>query len=169
MAGVLSLASGNVMDSFGLSASLLVIAIIIAIGIIFDAIGISVAAASEVPFISMASKKVRGASKALMLIKNADRVSSFCNDVIGDICGIISGTAGAALVVRLTASNITLNHYLVSILISSLIAAFTVGGKALGKTVAIHNSQNIVYYVGYLLSFINLNDKRMSKSKRKRN
>ena len=43
---------------------------------------------------AMSSKKIKGAKKAVSFKKNADKVSSFCNDVIGDICGIISGSAG---------------------------------------------------------------------------
>ena len=37
-----------------------------------------------------------------MLIRNAGKVSSFCNDVIGDISGVISGTASALIVFNIT-------------------------------------------------------------------
>lgn len=171
IANIFSITSNSMMENFSIILSLFTLLIIMLIGILFDAIGISVTAASEVPLLSMASKKIRGAVQAIKLIKNADRVSSFCNDVVGDICGIISGSAGGILVVRLTTSGITWNQPLMSILISSFIAAFTVGGKALGKTMAIHNSQNIVYYVGYLLSFFpqGNNRKNSGRNDRKRN
>ena len=45
----------------------------------------------------MASRKVKGASVAVKLKKSADKTSSFCCDVIGDICGVISGAAGTTI------------------------------------------------------------------------
>ena len=141
--------------TFSTSSNLLlplsIILIIILIGVIFDIIGIAVASAPETPFVSMSAKKIRGAKQALNLIKNADLVSNFCNDVVGDVCGIISGAAGSMLVIRII--SIGINPDLLTIIISSLIAAMTVGGKALGKSLAINNGQQIIYSVGYLLSF----------------
>lgn len=132
--------------------ALLAIFFIILTGVIFDTIGIAVAAAEEVPFLSMASKKIRGANQALILIRNASQVSSFCNDVVGDICGILSGSAGTILVARLVIVGKSLDEAFLSILISSLIAALTVGGKAFGKSFAMENSQRIVLSVGRILS-----------------
>src|SRR5690554_1632429 len=82
------------MEGFSITTSLVTLIVIIIIGVVFDIIGIAVTAASEVPFLSMASKKKRGAINAVRLIRKADQVSSFCNDVVGDICSIISGSAG---------------------------------------------------------------------------
>ena len=164
-----SITSNSMMSNFNILLSLLSLLIIVLIGVLFDAIGISVTSASEVPLLSMASKKKRGALQAIKLIKNADHVSSFCNDVVGDICGIISGSAGGILVIRLAISGFVWNQPLMSILISSLIASLTVGGKSMGKTIAIHNSQKIVYYVGYLLSFFQQSKKGYSRNDRKRN
>jgi hypothetical protein len=70
----------------------------ISFGIISDTIGLSAAAAKEIPFHSMASKKIRGAREAVHICKNAEVFSSFFNDVVGDISGIVSGTASAAVV-----------------------------------------------------------------------
>ena len=58
-------------------------------------IGIAVTVATPKTFNSMATKNVRGARACINLIRKASKVSSFCNDVIGDICGILSGSAGA--------------------------------------------------------------------------
>ena len=44
------------------------------------------------------------ARQAIYIVRNADRVSNFCNDVIGDISGIISGTAVAFVVLKLLQS-----------------------------------------------------------------
>ncbi|MDI9513235.1 MAG: hypothetical protein WAP98_01695 [Caldicoprobacterales bacterium] len=142
------------MEGFSITTSLVTLIVIIIIGVVFDIIGIAVTAASEVPFLSMASKKKRGAINAVRLIRKADQVSSFCNDVVGDICSIISGSAGSILIMRLSSNTIRWNPTMFAILVSSLIAAFTVGGKALGKSLAIRQSQNIVYYVGYLISLL---------------
>ena len=38
---------------------------------------------------------------AIELIKNKDKVSSLLNDVIGDICGVVSGSCGLAISITL--------------------------------------------------------------------
>ncbi len=126
----------------------------ILIGILFDIVGVAVTAASEVPFHSLASRKVRGAKEAIRLIRNADKVGSFCNDVIGDISGIISGSATTAIVLMLNAFSSGNYEFILSILLAGLVAALTVGGKALGKGVAILNCNSIIFMVGKLVSFI---------------
>jgi len=106
---------------------------------------------------SMASNKVKGSREAVRLLKSADRVSNFCNDVIGDICGIISGSIGAIIVFMILVSNPTLENALLSAIITGFISSLTVGGKAIGKNVAIKKSEFIVLKTGYavyLLSFI---------------
>ena len=94
-------ASGVLLDGSGIYAALAVLLLIILIGIAFDILGVAVTAAPDQPLHSMAARKVRGAKEAIGLIKNADRVASICNDVIGDICGVVSGSAAAVIAVRL--------------------------------------------------------------------
>jgi Mg2+/Co2+ transporter CorB len=125
--------------------------VIIAVGIAFDMIGVAVAAAEETPFHSMASRKVRGARHSILLIRNAPKVSSICNDVVGDICSVVSGTAGAAIVFRLY-GRISDTTW-VEILMGAVIAALTVGGKAFGKNFGMENSNYIIFAVGRLFSF----------------
>ncbi len=113
----------------------------------------------------MSSGRIKGAKQATKLLKNADRVSNFCNDVVGDICGIISGAVGAAIVFRLLTSNPDLEKALLSAAIAGFISSVTVGGKAIGKNIALKKSKDIVLKTGYaiyLLSFI-------SRLKRKNN
>lgn len=157
LAAIFSIISTAVLNGVGVFSGILVVLVIIFIHLLFDIIGVAATAASEVPFHAMASKKVRGAKYAVWLTKNADRVSSFCNDVIGDICGIISGTAAAVVVVELVAlfakENGGLMDYVMSVLVTSLVAALTVYVKALGKTYAINYSVQIMYQVGYLFYF----------------
>ncbi|HHX75067.1 MAG TPA: hypothetical protein GX699_09215 [Firmicutes bacterium] len=128
--------------------------IIIFVGILFDMIGIAATAADEVPLLAKAAKKTPGAREALFLIRHADRVSNFCNDVVGDIAGIISGSLGALLVLRLVAGGFFRESPLISIFLTGIISALTVGGKALGKTFAIERSTEIILGVAYLLTKI---------------
>lgn len=128
----------------------LAVLIIILIGVLADLIGVAVTAAEEKPFHAMASKKYPGARQAIKLIRNADKVSSICNDVIGDICSVISGTAGAAIVFRLFLNQVQPGW--AEAAVGGLIAALTVGGKAFAKKYGINNSGFIVYRVGFVLS-----------------
>ena len=70
--------------------ALIVLIMVILIGIMFDLIGVAVTVAKEEEFHSMASKKIHGSKQAITLIRNSPKVSNFCADVIGDICGVLS-------------------------------------------------------------------------------
>ncbi|MGI5877679.1 MAG: hypothetical protein ACOX7W_03605 [Christensenellales bacterium] len=134
-------------------AAVFVLLFFIGLGILFDIVGIAIASAEETPFIAMSAKKVRGASLSLRLLKRADRMSNFCNDVVGDVCGIVSGAMGAYIALwlsRMVAKDAAL---LIAILVSSVIASLTVGGKALGKKVALARRREIVHAAGRALSF----------------
>ena len=141
---IFSYLSETILKKSNIVIELLVLLTVILIGIIFDMIGVAVTTCAEHPFHAMASRKIKGAKTAIKLIKNKDKVSSFCNDVIGDICGIISGSAGVALSTIL-ANSFHLNLLMTSLLITATIAALTIGGKALGKTAAINKSTKILF------------------------
>ena len=102
LSGLFTLISETAIPHINIIFGLIVTVLIITIGVLFDMIGVAVTTASETPFHSMASKKVKGSKISLWLIKNADKVSSFCCDVIGDICGIITGVTGVAIVTILS-------------------------------------------------------------------
>lgn len=154
ISGAFSFISGELLEESGIVVSFIVLLAIILIGVIFDVIGISVAAANEQPFHSMAARKVSYAPYALRLLRKADHVSSFCNDVIGDICGIISGTAAAAIAANAFSAPVGSRQLLIANLVfSATIAGLTVGGKAFGKTFAINNSTEIVSRVASVLCF----------------
>lgn len=125
------------------------IVVIIFIGIIFDIIGTSVLSCNTKVLHSKASQKLKGAKEAIKLAKNASSVSSFCNDVIGDVCGIVSGSLITILVVNLFITN---NVSLWNVIFSSVLSSLTVGGKALGKTIGVKKSNDIVYLVGKIIS-----------------
>lgn len=147
-----SLLSETIMPKVNVIFGVIILIIFIGLGILFDMVGVAVTAAEEKPFHSMASRKVRGAKIAVQFKKNAAQVSSFCNDVIGDICGIVSGSTGAILALTIS-SALNLPLLLVSLLITAFIAAFTIGGKAMGKGFAVHKSNDILYQFSKIVSF----------------
>ena len=162
VSGIISLISDEVMASSGLVAAFAILLGIIFVGIIFDIIGMAVATAREKPFHSMASRKVPGAQEAIRLLRNAERVSSICNDVVGDICGVVSGSASATIA-ALVLSRVDLAWpRVVSLVMSALVAGLTVGGKAIGKTIAVNSCTEIVHFVGRILYTLNRFKKKKS-------
>ena len=140
----LSFISEMTIPNLSLWLGILVTLFFIFLGIFFDIIGVSVTTADEAVFHSMSSRKVKGANIAVKFKKNADKVSSFCCDVIGDVCGIISGAAGTTIAAILV-SQFKFNTLFTSITVAAIIASITIGGKAIGKSFAI-NKSNIVLY-----------------------
>ena len=108
----------------------------------------------------MAARKVRGAQEAIHLLRNAERVSSICNDVVGDICGVVSGSAAATITAQLLSNFVFSWPRLISLMMSALVAGLTVAGKAIGKTFAINSCTQIVHSVGrfiyWLMHFLGL-------------
>ena len=150
----LSVISSVLLEDVSLFFSILIVLIIVIIGIVFDIIGIAVTAADESPFHAMASRKFYGAKQAIKLIRNANKVSSVCNDVGGDICGVISGTSSAYIVVKIVQSGKGITSTIVGLCFTGIVASLTIGGKAIGKTVAIKHSNYIVYKVGVIFKFL---------------
>ena len=149
----------NFLGNFNNFILVLCIIIIIIIGIIFDIIGSAILSCDIKVLHSKASQKLKGAKEAIELAKNASQVSNFCNDVIGDICGIVSGSLVTILVVRiLSGSNISLWN----IILSSFLSSLTVGGKAIGKAIALKRGNDIIHYTGIVLSMFK-SKKRESK------
>ena len=133
-------------------AALIILLSLIMIGILFDIIGVAATTANETPFPSMAAGKVKAAPQAIWLIRNADKVSNVCNDVIGDIVGIISGAATAVIVSKII-NTYSFDEIIISMVLTGLTASLTIGGKALGKGIAISNANNIVYTVAGIMHF----------------
>lgn len=146
-----SFISESIMPKVGIIIGIIILILFILIGIIFDMIGVAVTSSNEEPLHAMSSKKIKGAKKAVSFKKNADKVSSFCNDVIGDICGIISGSAGVTVAIGLS-NRFNLNLFWTSLIVTALIAAFTIGGKAFCKKIALLNSHKIVYMTAKIIS-----------------
>ena len=151
ISGTISLVSDEVMANSSVAVAFVILLAIIFLGIIFDIIGMAVATADEKPFHSMAARKVPGAHEAIRLLRNAERVSSICNDVVGDICGVVSGSASATIA-ALILTNVEIGWPRgISLMMSALVAGLTVGGKAIGKTVAVSSCTQIVHLVGRMI------------------
>ena len=155
LSAALSLASESVLSGAGVAVALLILALFIILGIVFDVIGVAVTAADPRPFHSMAAHKEKGAKAAIRLLQNANQVSSVCNDVVGDICGIVSGSTAAVIVTHLQ-RDLSTTSVLISIGATALISGITIGGKALGKTVAINQCTSVVYRVARIMHALHL-------------
>lgn len=147
---LLSLIAELLMPKVNIIISVLLLITFILIGIIFDIIGVAVTMADEEPLHAMNSKKIKAAKKAVSFKKNADKVSSFCNDVIGDICGVISGSAGIAVAITICKA-FSLDEFWVKLFITAIIASLTIGGKAYCKRIAMKKNKEIVYMTAKIL------------------
>ena len=155
LSAVLSFFSSTALAGAGTVIAILVLTAFIGLGIIFDMIGVAVTAADPRPFHSMAAHKEKGGREAVRLLSKANEVSSFCNDVVGDICGIVSGSTAAVIVTQLQ-KGLNTSSVLISIGVTALISGATIGGKALGKKVAINDSTNVVYRVARVMNTLHL-------------
>ena len=162
ISSAISFLSSIVMEDAGIIEAFVVLLLIVLIGILFDIVGVAVMFAGEKPFHSMAAKKVPGAAEALMLLRNAEKVSSFCNDVVGDICGVVSGSASAVIAVK-ALSNLN-SDAVGQLIMSALVAGITIAGKALGKNIAMRRSTQIVHLVSKPIYYI----KSLFRSKKRR-
>lgn len=151
ISAVISAASDRVVDFLHVAVASAVLIFIISLGIAFDIIGLAVATADISPFNSMAARKLKAGQKAVWLINNAEKVSSFCNDIVGDIAGIVSGATGAGIAVKLFMTLDTEIAFVLTLALTSLISAVTVGGKALGKGFAIKYNTKIVLFSAKVL------------------
>ena len=158
---VFTLASTEILGRANYIVAFSVLAVFIIIGIIFDMIGVAVTAAVEAPFHSMSSHRESGAAEALRLVKNANKVSSFCNDVVGDVSGIVSGSTAALVAARLMQGT-GYDLFMIPLLISGAVTGLTIGGKAAGKTFALNKSTTLVLRVGKVMNVLRIK----SRSKR---
>ncbi len=140
--------------------SFFILILIILLGVFFDMIGIAVAVASEKPFHAMAADRIPSARNAICLLKNAGIVSNFCNDVVGDICGIVSGVAAATILLNIGHNMNASQRIVATLVLGGFVASLTVAGKAIGKNVALEKSHAIVHAVSkfaQIQRFINSN------------
>ncbi|MGM9834673.1 MAG: hypothetical protein ACI31M_02710 [Bacilli bacterium] len=142
-------------NNFNNIALFIILIIVIAIGIIFDMIGVAVLTSNEVTFHAKATKKIPGSKESLNLIKNSVKISSICNDVIGDICGIVSGGLSTVLTINIC-NNFDLSPIVTTIIITATVSSLTVGGKAVFKAIAHKKCDDITFCVGKILNILHI-------------
>lgn len=150
---IFSYISTAAISKLNIPLAIITLLVVVLLGITFDLIGVSVSIAKPEDFHAMASKRIAGAREAIRLIKNSAQVSNFCADVIGDICGVLSGSLAGMISLKLTQiygfdSNI-------QILVSAIVAALTVGGKAFTKEMAKKDPTVIVFFISKIICFVN--------------
>lgn len=143
--------SNTIANNSNIIILLVVTITIIILGILFDMVGTSVLTANEATFHAKASNKIKGAKEAIKLIKNSSTISSFFNDVIGDICGVVSGSMGAMIAIYLS-TKIKIDPTISALIVSALISSLTVGGKSIGKKYAVEKSDEIIFIVAKIIS-----------------
>ncbi len=151
---VFSYISNTAISKLNIIAGLIVLVLVILVGVIFDLIGVAVTVANEEDFHAQASKKIKGSKTSIKMIRNSAKVSNFCADVIGDICGVLSGAISAMIALKLT-ENYGMSSQ-IQFLFSAIVASVTVGGKAVTKEIA---KQNSTVIVGFVSKIINLDGK----------
>ena len=127
---------------------------VIGVHIVFDIIGIAATAATEAPHHAKAANRIKGARQAVYLVRHADLVANIANDIVGDITGTLSGVMAAAIVldiVRLDPDFGTQEIWL-STLMLALVASITVTSKAVGKSFAIREANQVIALVGSVLA-----------------
>jgi CBS domain containing-hemolysin-like protein len=148
---VFSYLSNTAISKLNLILGIIVLLLVIIIGIVFDLIGVSVTIAKEEEFHAMASKKIKGAKTAIKLIRNSAKVSNICADVVGDICGVISGAIGTMIAIKIMESA-GVGSY-IQFIMSALIASITISGKALTKEFAKKNATKVLSVLIKIIPF----------------
>lgn len=148
---VMSITSEGIIPHVNVILGIIIILVFIFIAVIFDMIGVAITAQEETPFHSMASKKIKGSAHSVKLLKNSDKIASICNDVVGDVCGVVSGSAGV-LVASSISDYFDINKSLVVLITTAIIASLTITGKAYGKSIAINKSKEITKQVGKVVN-----------------
>ncbi|SDC00552.1 hypothetical protein SAMN05421734_103327 [Pelagirhabdus alkalitolerans] len=172
LAAIFSVISSSILSGVHWFLGIIIVFLIVFLGVFFDTLGVAATAAVEKPFHAMASEKVYGAKEAVLIVRNADRFASFCNDVVGDISGVISGTASALVVLQLAqvlgAGDGSFIQITVNVIMTSIVAALTVGGKAMGKYLGIYHTTSIIIVVGKAIALIERHTKIKVFSKNKK-
>lgn len=147
--------SNSIIYNANIYIILITLIFIIGISILFDMIGTSVLTSNKQALHSMSSKKIKGAKEALIIKKYEVEISNLCLDVLGDICGVLSGSLGALLAVNLI-NKFNLPSTLTIVLVGAFISSVIVGGKAAFKNIGISKSDYIVMNLGKIYHFFKI-------------
>jgi len=84
--------------------------------------------------------------------KNLTHMDGSVRYVIGDICGVVSGSTGAVISIKLMQVFNT-KSLLITLIVMGIISALTIGGKAIEKAIAMNKSNEILYRFSYIMSY----------------
>ena len=158
LAAIFSAVTSYMSENFNNIVLLIILLVVIFIGILFDMIGVSVLTSKESTFHAMASRKIKGSREALYLVKNSTTLSSVFCDVIGDICGIVSGGLGTVLTINMC-NMFDLSLGITTIIVTAVISSLTVGFKAVSKKIATNNCDSIVFTAAKIMYFLGIRSK----------
>ena len=157
---IFSLLSQSIMPTLPSFLSIFVIIFFIFVSVVFDVIAVAFTTIKKEDLEEY--KKQKGYETAKKLCDHSDKISSFGGDVIGDICGILSGAGGVSLVFNMQIQDENLN-LLVTCLISSLIAGLTIFCKAIMKSYAMQNCAKIALKTAVYLESYSFKTKKNKK------
>lgn len=149
--------------------SVVVILFFVVLSTVFDMIGVAIASINKENL--QKDKFADLWSTANKLCSNTEKVSSFCCDVVGDICGILSGAGGISLVLNLNIQDANL-YVVATCLTSSIIAGLTIFAKAIMKKKAVQKAEQVLLTTCQFLNvvakprlFLSKIRKKISKNK----
>lgn len=163
MSIVFSMISQSLFPKIPPFLSVLIILFFIVISVVFDMIGVAFTSLGQCDLSKY--KKEQSYEVLVHLAENTDKISSFCGDIVGDICGILSGAGGVSLVLNLNIIETNIN-FIVTCVISSIIAGITIFGKAIMKGYAVKNCELVSLKTAKILKhlqFSNLKGKNKKK------
>lgn len=159
-----SIISEMALNGTSIFISILIIISFLIVNVAFDMVGVAITAGNIPYFEELANCKMAGAKESLLLLKNADKVSVLCCDIIGDICGILSGACGASIVFKIIGESANKPvAMIISAVISGFIAGLTIFCKSIEKGYAVNKSEKIILIVGKFLKYLNFDFKSRSK------
>ena len=145
LAAVFTLLSEATASVTGLVVTINLLLVLLLVSIVTDGIGVAVTTAELSSVKCPESCGCQTHKTAQWLIKNKEKVNNICADVIGDICGIVSGAGAGAIVLAITQNtSITELSFWATVLVTSILASLTVGGKAYMKSLAVKNAPEVV-------------------------
>ena len=86
------------------------------------------------------------------MIRSAEKMSSICNDIVGDICGIVSGATAASIAMRVFVDPEV--SFVGNLLMTALVSGMTIGGKAIGKFFGMNFSEDIIFVIAKMVKFL---------------
>lgn len=150
LSSVFNLLTQISIDKASIFVAFVFLLFLVIINILGDGIAVSSTACELSPLLSMASRKEKGAKTAIWLVKNAEKVSSILADVVGDIAGILSGGFAVIIIIKMFEEG-SRENFVANIIISAVIGATIISGKAVLKQYALKNPLRIVLQFSKLI------------------